>query len=219
MTKRPPPADMDALQARQLLLRVAAQLDPDTVVTTEVGQHQMWVAQLLPFRRPRRLLTSGGFGSMGFGLPAAIGAALATGGRVLCGTGDGSLLLSLHELATLAALDLDVTVLVLDNGHLGLVRQQQSLFYGNRICGARLERPTDFVTVARGLGVEACSLAGCTDPLATLDALLARRGPRLVHALIDARELVLPMVPPGAGNHEMVMGAPNRDTIEGLDCS
>jgi acetolactate synthase-1/2/3 large subunit len=168
----------------------------------------MWAAQLLPFRRPRQLLTSGGLGSMGFGLPAAIGAALADPeGRVICVSGDGSLLLNVHELATLAELDLDVTIVVLDNRHLGLVRQQQMLFYERRLSAAHLTRATDFVAVARGFGVEAVSLPETPERAATLSALLARRGPRLIHVPIDAGEMVLPMVPPGAGNHEMICSA------------
>lgn len=200
----PLPSHGEEHHAHELLRCVATQLTADTVVTTDVGQHQMWVAQLLPFRRPRQLLTSGGLGSMGFGLPAAIGAALASGGRVLCVSGDGSLLLNIHELATLAELDLDVTVLVLDNRHLGLVRQQQMLFYEQRLSAAHLTRATDFVAVARGLGVAANSLAGERDPLPRLRALLQRRGPQLIHAPIEASAMVLPMVPPGAGNHEML---------------
>jgi acetolactate synthase-1/2/3 large subunit len=213
----PTPAEPSEQRAQRLLMHLGTRLDLDTVVTTDVGQHQMWVAQRLPFRRPRRLLTSGGLGSMGFGLPAAIGAALATGGRVLCVTGDGSLLINVQELATLAELELDVVVLVLDNGHLGLVRQQQALFYGERISAARFERPTDFVAIARGFGLAACSLGESRDPLAALDAALARRGPQLVHAPIDARELVLPMVPPGAGNHEMVLtGQASEGLTDGI---
>jgi acetolactate synthase I/II/III large subunit len=186
---------------------IAGRLDAETLVTTDVGQHQMWAAQLLPFRRPRQLLTSGGLGSMGFGLPAAIGAALADRGRVICVSGDGSLLLNIHELATLAELDLDVTIVLLDNRHLGLVRQQQMLFYGQRLSAAHLAHATDFVAVARGFGIEAVSLPPAPDRTAALDALLTRRGPRLIHIPIDAAEMVLPMVPSGAGNHEMLGAA------------
>ena len=198
------PPGRDPRRATHLLQHVGARLDPRTIVTTDVGQHQMWAAQLLPFRAPRRLLTSGGLGSMGFGLPAAIGAALASDAPVLCVSGDGSLLLNIHELATLAELELDVTILLLDNRHLGLVRQQQALFYGGRFSAAHLPQATDFAGVARAMGVRACSLAGEPDAFARLDELLAERGPQLIHAPIEASDHVLPMVPPGAGNHEMV---------------
>jgi acetolactate synthase-1/2/3 large subunit len=194
----------DALTPLALVRALGACLDPETVVTTDVGQHQMWVAQCLPIRRARGLLTSGGLGSMGFGLPAAIGAALATQGRVLCISGDGSLLLNIHELATLAELDLDVTILLLDNQHLGLVRQQQTLFYGKRLSACRFERPTDFVAVARGFGIPAQSWEPRKGGLHELHALLAQPGPRLISVPLTAAEMVLPMVPPGAANHEML---------------
>jgi acetolactate synthase-1/2/3 large subunit len=131
-------------------------------------------------------------------------------------------LLNVQELATLAELDLDVTILVLDNNHLGLVRQQQALFYGERFSAARFERATDFVGLARALGVEAVSLPGDGSAFDELDALLARRGPRLVHAPIEATDHVLPMVPPGAPNHHMLraepvepaaLGAPMADRV------
>jgi acetolactate synthase-1/2/3 large subunit len=198
------PAGEQPQRAPHLVRRLATRLAQDTVVTTDVGQHQMWVAQLLPFHRPRQLLTSGGLGSMGFGLPAAIGAALAGAPRVVCVTGDGSLAINVQELATLADLDLDVTVLLLDNQHLGLVRQQQALFYGERFSAAAFDRGVDFVALARAMGLQACSLGAGAEGFAQLDALLAQRGPRLIHAAVDATDHVLPMVPPGAANHEML---------------
>jgi acetolactate synthase-1/2/3 large subunit len=164
----------------------------------------MWVAQLMVFDRPRALLTSGGLGTMGFGLPAAIGAALESGRPTVCVTGDGSLPLNIQELATLAELQLDLTIVLLDNRHLGLVRQQQVLFYGGQLSASAFARQTDFVSIARGFGIEACSLGTDRASLAGLGALLARRGPRLIHVPIAAEELVLPMVPPGAGNHVMI---------------
>ena len=112
----------------------------------------MWAAQAYPAARPRSFLSSGGLGTMGFGLPAAIGAALANPGRrVVCLHGDGSLLMNVQELATLAELGLDVTVVVFDNGGLGLVRQQQELFYGGRFSGSRFESPHRFRRHSEGL--------------------------------------------------------------------
>jgi acetolactate synthase-1/2/3 large subunit len=196
--------DPEQMSAQAVLEHVGARLAADTVITTDVGQHQMWVAQWLPIRGPRRLLTSGGLGSMGFGLPAAIGAALETGGRVLCVSGDGSLLLNIHELATLAELALDVTILLFDNQHLGLVRQQQMLFYEQRLSASRFERATDFVAVAQGFGIAASAWEPRRELLAQLDRLLDRSGPQLIRVPLSAAEMVLPMVPPGAGNHEML---------------
>jgi acetolactate synthase-1/2/3 large subunit len=192
-------------RARHVFRALASALQPDITVTTDVGQHQMWLAQHLPIQRPRQLLTSGGLGSMGFGLPAAIGAALETGGRVWCVTGDGSLLLNIHELATLADHALDVAIIVLDNQHLGLVRQQQTLFYAERLSAAAFARATDFAAIARAFGIQAATLADAAAVADGLPALLAQRGPRLIHVPIAAADLVLPMVAPGAGNHHMVM--------------
>jgi acetolactate synthase-1/2/3 large subunit len=188
------------------LLRLAAELDRRTIVTTDVGQHQMWVAQCLPFHEPRTLLTSGGLGTMGFGLPAAIGAALACPGRkVVCVSGDGSLLMNVQELATLAELGLDVTTFVMNNAQLGLVRQQQQLFYGQRYSAAHFERGTDFAALGRAFGVRgerarAEELSG-----ARLRELLDTPGPAVIDVLVPGDENVLPMVPPGAANLEMIL--------------
>jgi acetolactate synthase-1/2/3 large subunit len=191
-------------QAGRVLDAVAAARRPNSIVCTDVGQHQMWVAQRMPFAGPRQLLTSGGLGTMGFGLPAAIGAALGSGQPTLCITGDGSILLNVQELATLAELDLDVTIIVLDNRHLGLVRQQQTLFYGARWSASRFDHALDFVAIARSFGIAAERLEPTEAALATLPALFAKPGPRLLHVPVDAAEMVLPMVPPGAGNHVML---------------
>jgi len=141
---------------------------------------------------------------MGFGLPAAIGAALETGAPVVCISGDGSILLNIQELATLAELALDVTIVVLDNRHLGLVRQQQTLFYGERLSASRFDRALDFVRIAQSFGIEAVRLEPHGADLERLRDVLATPGPRVIQVPIDAREMVLPMVPPGAGNHVML---------------
>jgi acetolactate synthase-1/2/3 large subunit len=200
----PEPAPHSGMHPLAILRALGESISPHTPVTTDVGQHQMWVAQSLPIRSPRQLLTSGGLGSMGFGLPAAIGAALANGERAICITGDGSLALNIHELATLAELDLDVVIVLFDNRHLGLVRQQQTLFYGQRLHACGFEKHTDFLAVARGFGVEACDWRPDTDSLSALRQLLTQRGPRLIRVPLMAAEMVLPMVPPGAGNCEML---------------
>ncbi len=201
----PDPAGAAPCSPARLLRELARRLPPEAVVTTDVGQHQMWTAQCLPVRRPRGLLTSGGLGTMGFGLPAAIGAALALPGTpVACVSGDGSILMNLQELATLAELDLPVTVLLLDNGHLGLVRQQQLLFFGGRTFASGFGARPDFCAIARGFGIRAVDLGEADDPAAALAVALAARGPALVRAPVDEAELVLPMVPPGAANHEAI---------------
>jgi len=188
------------------LIRTVAQLSgPDAAITTDVGQHQMWVAQAYPFTRPERWLTSGGLGTMGFGLPAAIGAALALPGTpTVCFTGDGSLMMNVQELATLAELQLDVKIVVMDNAALGLVRQQQQLFYQGRYSGSLYAQPPSLCAIAEAFGVPACDLATAHDPERALRATFARPGPVLIRAPIAAEELVLPMVTPGAANTEVI---------------
>lgn len=197
----------DPLTPYGLVRQTAAVLGDSAIVTSDVGQHQMWTAQAYPFRRPRQWLTSGGLGTMGFGLPAALGAALAQPGRtVVCFSGDGSLLMNIQELATAAELDVNVKVLVMDNNALGLVHQQQNLFYGNRLFASRFDGGVDFPVIARGFGVAACDLGRCGDPVTTLADALTAPGPCLVRVPIDVREHVYPMVPPGAANRDMIEG-------------
>jgi len=201
------PGAEDPLQPYGLVLQTAALLDDEAIVTTDVGQHQMWVAQAYPLRRPRQFLTSGGLGTMGFGLPAALGAAMAQPERtVVCFTGDGSLLMNIQELATAAEEDLNVKVIVFNNAHLGLVRQQQALFYGGRMSAVRFHAEPDFVAIAKGFGVEGCDLGQVSDPLEALARALAEPGPRLINVPIGHEENVFPMVPPGAANRDMIGG-------------
>lgn len=193
------------------LQRLAAELDRHTIITTDVGQHQMWVAQCLAFHEPRTLLTSGGLGTMGFGLPAAIGAALGCPGRkVVCVSGDGSLLMNLQELATLSELGLDVITFVMNNAQLGLVRQQQQLFYGQRYSAAHFERGTDFAAVARAFGVRGERARAEELSRERLRELLDAPGPLLLDVLVPGDENVLPMVPPGAANLDMILAPAQR---------
>ncbi|WP_374692265.1 acetolactate synthase large subunit [Accumulibacter sp.] len=190
-----------------LIRAVADCLDDEATITTDVGQHQMWVAQAYPLRRPRQWLTSGGLGTMGFGVPAAIGAALAEPQRtVVCFSGDGSILMNVQELVTAAEEGVNVKIVLMNNASLGLVFQQQTLFYGERIYASKFKGMPDFVRVAEGFGVPAIDLDGASDPRAALAAALSTRGPMLIHAGIEMREQVLPMVPPGAANKDMIGG-------------
>lgn len=190
-----------------LIKAVADALDDEAVVATDVGQHQMWVAQAYPFRRPRQWLTSGGLGTMGFGLPTAIGAALAERERtVVCFSGDGSFKMNIQELATLAEEGLNVKVVLMNNNALGLVYQQQTLFYGKRLFASKYRTEPDFVKIAEGFGVPAIDLDKADDPRAALAEALNAPGPCLIHATIDREQFVYPMVPPGAANTEMIGG-------------
>ena len=191
----------------QGIIRAVARLaGPNAAVTTDVGQHQMWVAQSYPLMRPDRWLTSGGLGTMGFGLPAAIGASLALpeDQPVICFTGDGSLLMNIQELATLAELQCNVKIVLLDNAALGMVRQQQNLFHRRRTIGSNFDRPTDFGAVARAFGIPALDVGASRDPLAILSEAFARPGPALVRVPVAVDRLVMPMVTPGGSNIDVV---------------
>ncbi len=189
----------------EIIKAVSSMMPPGTIVCTDVGQHQMWVAQAYPFTAPRTFLTSGGLGTMGFGLPAAIGAALAhPDTRVLCISGDGSLQMNIQELATLSELGLDVTILVMNNRHLGLVRQQQELFYQENYIASRFEIDLDFAAVARQFGITGYRLDGRALESGMLEEALDCKGPSLLDICIDHMDNVFPMVPPGAPTTEML---------------
>ncbi|HCI6422321.1 TPA: acetolactate synthase large subunit [Klebsiella quasipneumoniae subsp. similipneumoniae] len=199
------PQESDPLSHYGLISAVAACVDDEAIITTDVGQHQMWTAQAYPLNRPRQWLTSGGLGTMGFGLPAAIGAALANPQRkVICFSGDGSLMMNIQEMATAAENQLDVKIILLNNEALGLVHQQQSLFYQQGVFAATYPGMINFMQIAAGFGLQTCDLNNEADPQAALQAIIARPGPALIHVRIDAQQKVYPMVPPGAANTEMV---------------
>ncbi len=188
-----------------LIRTVAACLDNEATIATDVGQHQMWVAQAYPLRRPRQWLTSGGLGTMGFGVPAAIGAALAEPQRtVVCFTGDGSILMNIQELVTAAEENVNLKIVLMNNAVLGLVHQQQTLFYGERLFTSQFKGMPDFVKVAQAFGIAAIDLDAAPNPCAALMEAIARPGPCLIHASIDAEQKVYPMVPPGAANRDMI---------------
>ncbi len=193
----------------QIIKAVAAAMPRETIVCTDVGQHQMWAAQAYPFTAPRTFLTSGGLGTMGFGLPAAIGAALAhPDRRVLCISGDGSLQMNIQELATLSELGCDVTILLMNNRHLGLVRQQQELFYRENYIASRFGIDLDFAALARQFGIAGYRLDGRALENGMLEEGLACKGPSLLDVGIDHMDNVFPMVPPGAPTTEMLYERP-----------
>jgi acetolactate synthase I/II/III large subunit len=206
--RHPPTAPLshDPLHPLNLIAHIGTVTEPDALITTDVGQHQMWVAQTYPFRRPRTLLTSGGLGTMGFGLPAAIGAALAHPSRqVVCISGDGSFQMNIQELATLAELDLNVSVVIMNNQHLGLVRQQQELFFNGNYIASRFTRRLDFAAIGREFGIRSVNLASVHDPLRVMGETLAlRTGPCIIDVPVHFAENVFPIVPPGAANRDMI---------------
>ncbi|NLG16108.1 MAG: biosynthetic-type acetolactate synthase large subunit [Fibrobacter sp.] len=195
----------DVLHPHNLLRTVYSLSSPDTIITTDVGQHQMWVAQIYPISRPRSFLSSGGLGTMGFGLPAAIGAALANPDKpVICFTGDGSLLMNIQELATLSDYRLNVKIIVFNNGHLGLVRQQQELFYNGNYIASRFLTNPDFKTIAAGFGICGIDLGNEKEVVAALSEALKKEEPCLINVPIHHGWNVMPMVPPGKANSEMI---------------
>jgi len=200
-----PPESNDPLHPVRIIRSVAALADSDAIITTDVGQHQMWVAQSYPFSKPRTLLTSGGLGTMGFGLPAAIGASLANPSKqVICFSGDGSLLMNIQELATLADLGLNVKVILLNNGHLGLVRQQQELFFDGNYIASRFISNPDFLAIAKGFGIESFNVDETSEFASKLSSILSKQGPSLVNIPVHPGHNVFPMVPPGSANHQMI---------------
>lgn len=187
--------------------KVAEIVDDNANISTDVGQHQMWVAQAYPINRPRQWISSGGLGTMGFGMPAALGAALAQPERKsICFSGDGSIMMNIQELATAAEENLDVKIIILNNGHLGLVRQQQTLFYDKNLSSVKFHQGVDFAAAAEAMGVKGVDLAKAENPEAALKAALLEHGPCVINLPISETEMVYPMVAPGGANRDMIGG-------------
>ena len=186
-----------ALPAYQILSALHSFTDADTPVATDVGQHQMWAAQYCKFEKPRTFVTSGGLGTMGFGMGAAIGACVGTGRKTVLVTGDGSFHMNLNELCTAVSQNLPLVILLMDNNTLGMVRQWQTLFYGKRYSQTTLDRKTDYVKLAEAFGAKGYVLAGEADIEPVLKKAFAEKGPVLVDCKIGIDDKVLPMIPPG----------------------
>ena len=176
----------------------------ECVVATDVGQHQMWVAQLFPFERPRSLLTSGGLGTMGYGLPAGIGAKFAAPDRqVVVVSGDGSIQMNLQELGTVAEQRIDIKVLVLNNYFLGMVRQWQERFYNERYSYSAMSVP-NFVKIAEAYGIRGFRIEKAEELAPVMKEAFQTPGPVLVDIVIPRDEAVMPMIPPGGAMSEML---------------
>ena len=188
----------------EILDAVSAAVPEDAVIVTDVGQHQMWTAQRYPLHFPRTFLTSGGLGTMGFGLGAAVGAHIATGKRTVLITGDGSFSMNLTELATAVSEHANVTVIIMNNGVLGMVRQWQTLFFDRRYAGTVPGRKTDFAKVAEGFGAGAAHASTLAELEQALAAAGAQNGPFVIDCVTDPDEFVLPMLPPGGSVDDII---------------
>ena len=194
------------IMPQELIEKVSSLVDDDTIVVTDVGQHQMWAAQFFNSRRPRQFLTSGGLGTMGYGLPAALGAKLGCPEKkVVLFTGDGSIMMNCQEMSTAADNNIDIKVVLLHNRVLGMVSQWQRMFYGKRYSQTLLGGRTDFVKLAEAMGMRACRIEKPETLEPMLQEALASDGPMLIDVMLPGNEDVLPMVAPGACLSDMVL--------------
>ncbi|MTJ93326.1 MAG: biosynthetic-type acetolactate synthase large subunit [Desulfovibrio sp.] len=178
----------------------------DAIIATEVGQHQMWVAQFYSFTKPRTLLTSGGLGTMGYGFPASVGAQFAfPDKKVIAVAGDGSLQMNIQELATVVSNKLPIKVIILNNRYLGMVRQWQELFYNNNYSSTNMEAQPDFVKLAEAYGAEGYRIEKAEDMRAVLEKALASPNPAFIDVVVEREENVYPIVPVGAALDEMLL--------------
>ena len=194
----------DAFLPREAIEAVGEIASPATRIVTDVGQHQMWTAQFYKFRQKHTWVSSGGLGTMGFGLGAAIGASLATGERSVLITGDGSFGMNLNELATAVTYNVPVTIVIFNNKVLGMVRQWQTLFYDKQYSSTTLTRKTDFVKLAEAFGAKGYSAGNIDEFKEVLAKAYAEAGPAVIDLAIDPDAMVLPMLRPGGSFENLV---------------
>jgi acetolactate synthase-1/2/3 large subunit len=199
----------DQIKPQHLMAEIDRLSGGEAIVTSDVGQHQMWGAQFIRFNHPRLWINSGGLGSMGFGLPSAIGAQFARPDKlVFCIVGDGGFQMSIPELATIANHALPVKIIVMNNGYLGMVRQWQELFYNNRLSSVQLDGFPDPEKLAGAYGFKGRTVERPRELRAALEAAVREPGPYLLNVRVTPFENVYPMVPAGGAINEMVLGAP-----------
>ncbi len=192
-----------------ILDKIMEYTDPDMPIATDVGQHQMWAAQHYNFEGKRTFISSGGLGTMGFGMGAAIGAAAATGKRTVLVTGDGSFGMNLNEMATAVSQKLPLVIVLFNNGVLGMVRQWQNLFYGKRFSETTLDRKTDFVKLAQAFGAKGYRAEDAQSLTKALDIAFAEDGPVLIDCIVDRDEMVFPMIPAGGTITDLLVNLKN----------
>ncbi|MDY4415926.1 biosynthetic-type acetolactate synthase large subunit [Selenomonas sp.] len=206
-TYEPATSADDVIRPEALIAKVSELAADDTIAVTDVGQHQMWAAQFYEAKRPRHFLTSGGLGTMGFGLPAALGAKVGKPeAPVILFTGDGSIMMNCQEFATLADNDIDVKVIVVHNFILGMVGQWQRLFYNHHYAQSELKGKTDFVKLAEAMGCKGYRLTKAGELDTLLPDILKEKGTTLIDVYVPEEEDVLPMVPGGKRLDQMVLG-------------
>jgi len=193
----------------QFVIRELSRLSGEnTIVATDVGQHQMWAAQHFTVREPRAFITSGGLGTMGYGLPAAIGAKLAAPDKkVICISGDGSFQMNIQELATAVNNKIDITIALINNSYLGMVRQWQDIFYDKRYSHTAMDSSPDFVKVAEAYGAKGLRAADEKEATAAIEQAFTEKGPVLIDFVVDPEENVYPMVAPNRPINEIIVGS------------
>ncbi|MBQ3444520.1 MAG: biosynthetic-type acetolactate synthase large subunit [Selenomonadaceae bacterium] len=197
----------DAIKPGALISKISSICDDNTIAVTDVGQHQMWAAQFFKARKPRQFLTSGGLGTMGFGLPAAMGAKLACPDKhVVLFTGDGSIMMNIQELATLADNDIDVKIVIVHNFILGMVGQWQRLFYNHHYSASELKYKRDFVKIANAMGLRGYRLTKAAELDTELVEIMFSKGAAVIDVYVPEEENVIPMVPGGKPLDQMVLG-------------
>lgn len=196
----------DAVSPQKLFEELQTWMDDDTIIVTDVGQHQMWAAQFIKLTKPNRFVTSGGLGTMGYGLPAAMGAALGKkGAKVVLITGDGSILMNCQEFATIHKYDIDVKVVVLHNNVLGMVNQWQRMFYNGHCAESVIDTNPDITAIANAMGIPGRAVRHPKELPQAVQGLFETKGSALLDVFIPADENVYPMVPGGKRLDEMVL--------------
>lgn len=197
----------DDIKPGALITKISDLCDDNTIAVTDVGQHQMWAAQFFKARKPRQFLTSGGLGTMGYGLPAAMGAKLACPDKnVVLFTGDGSIMMNIQELATIADHDIDIKIVIVHNFILGMVGQWQRLFYNHHYSASELKCKRDFVKIANAMGIRGYRLTKAEELQTELPEIFYSKGAAVIDVYVPEEENVLPMVPGGRRLDQMVLG-------------
>ncbi|MBQ9497390.1 MAG: biosynthetic-type acetolactate synthase large subunit, partial [Selenomonadaceae bacterium] len=197
----------DEIKPGALISKISSVCDDNTIAVTDVGQHQMWAAQFFKARKPRQFLTSGGLGTMGFGLPAAMGAKLACPDKnVVLFTGDGSIMMNIQELATIADNNIDIKIVIVHNFILGMVGQWQRLFYNHHYSASELKCKRDFVKIANAMGLRGYRLTKAEELEDDLVEIMFSKGAAVIDVYVPEEENVIPMVPGGKRLDQMVLG-------------